>query len=225
MNILIVNPTSDASLNDIIYQTADHTAKLTARNSEDYTHVSVISLSDAPEKIVTALDVVEVSSLLLQKVRSMKGIYDGIIIAHHTELGVAALRELTGQPVISSGSASVYSAPLYGRHIAVIGKTARSLEATKDALRLYGLLNDNMQFYATAEPGATLGELRAALPAAGRQAKEEGADVIALSDVGFSGLGDDLSRMLHLPVLEGVMSALIRIELMVLQHQRVTGEE
>jgi allantoin racemase len=224
MNILVVNPTSDMSLNDVIYKAADYAAKLSARNSEDYTHVSVVALEKAPKRIVSALDIIEASAALLEKIRSLKGIYDGFIIAHHTELGVAALSELTKKPVLSSGPAGVYPAPLYGKKIAVLGKTERDIEMQKETLRHYGILNDNMQFIATCAAGdASLDEMKKGIFAAAKKAKEEmNCEVIVLSDAGMSLCADEVAKKFKLPVLEGVTSAVIRIEYMVYQMSAIS---
>ncbi len=220
MNILIVNPTSDMSLNDVIYEAADHAAKLSARNSEDYTHVSVVALEKAPKRITSALDIVEASADLLEKIRSLRGIYDGFIIAHHTELGVAALHELTDKPVISSGPAGVYPAPMYGHKIAILGKTARDLEMQKETLRHYGILNENMLFLPVCGSGeASVEELQSGIMKTAERAKNAlGAEVIVLGDAGMGLCSDDVSKETGLPVLEGVTSAMIRIEYMVYQQ-------
>lgn len=220
MNILIINPTSDTALNDVIFQSADHAAKFSARHSEDYTHVSVVSLENAPKRIVTALDTIEASTDLLKKIRSLGGIYDGIIIAHHTELGVSALSELTGKPVIASGPAGVYPAPLYGRKIAILGKTVRDLEMQKETLRYYGILNDNMTFLPVCQNGdSSIAEMQSALPQVAEKAKNEfGAEVIVLSDAGMGVSANEVTKAVRLPVLEGITSAIIRIEYMVFQQ-------
>jgi allantoin racemase len=225
MNILIVNPTSDMALNDVIYEAADHAAKLSARNSEDYTHVSVVALEKASKRITSALDIIEASAALLEKIRSLKGIYDGFVIAHHTELGVAALHELTGKPVISSGPAGVYPAPLYGRRIAVLGKTSRDLEMQKETLQHYGILNENMVFLPVCGSGdASLAEMQAGiLKMAGKAKSEFGAEVIVLGDAGMGFAADEITKATKLPVLEGVTSAIIRIEYMVYQQAALEG--
>ena len=82
MNILVINPTSESELNDTIFQAADQASKLSARSAEEYTHTSAISLDQAPRRVSSPLEIMEASMALMEKVRSLKDVYDGFIIAH-----------------------------------------------------------------------------------------------------------------------------------------------
>lgn len=222
MNILVINPTSESELNDTIFQAADQASKLSARSAEEYTHTSAISLDQAPRRVASPLEIMEASMALMEKVRSLKDVYDGFIIAHTAELGADALQELTGKPVVSSGAAAVYSAPLYGHRIAVLSRSLRDLETHRETLRHYGILHDNLTFLPVMEENAPLADLREAVSEAAEKAKKEHlATVLVLGDPSMGILADDVSRLTHLPVLEGITSALIRIEYMVYQQERL----
>lgn len=220
MNVLIINPTSNEALNDKLFAAADLAAKRTARNSEDYTHISVMNLKDAPKYIETELDILRVSSLLLAELDRVKDIYDGFVIAHHAELGTHALRELTGKPVILAGAACAYATPLYGRRIAILASTKRDVETEKNTLRHYGILSDYMHFFPITETGRLEGEeLEKATMAAARQAENAiEADVVVLADSAVSNVADPLIEELQVPVFDCMTSCIIRIEYMILQN-------
>ena len=109
---------------------------------------------------------------------------------------------------------------MYGRKIAILGKTARDLEMQKETLRHYGILNEKMLFLPVCGSGeASVEELQSGIMKTAERAKNElGAEVVVLGDVGMGLCADDVSRETGLPVLEGVTSALIRIEYMVYQQ-------
>ena len=220
MNVLIINPTSNESLNDKLFASADLSAKRTARNSEDYTHISVMNLKEAPRYIETELDVLRVSALLMEKLEGVKDVYDGFIIAHHAELGTHALRELTGKPVILAGAACAYATPLYGHCIAILASTKHDVETEKDTLRRYGILSDYMHFFPITETGRLEGQdLEKATMAAAHQAKNAiEADVVVLADSSVGGVTDKLIEELKIPVFDCMTSCIIRIEYMILQN-------
>ena len=69
---------------------------------------------------------------------------------------------------------------------------------------------------------AHLADLREAVSEAAEKAKKEHlATVLVLGDPSMGILADDVSCLTHLPVLEGITSALIRIEYMVYQQERL----
>ena len=61
--------------------------------------------------------------------------------------------------------------------------------------------------------------MQSALPQVAEKAKNEfGAEVIVLSDAGMGVSANEVTKAVRLPVLEGITSAIIRIEYMVFQQ-------
>lgn len=225
MNILFINPTSDESLNDTIFKVADRASKMSARNSEDYTHNSVIALEKAPKRILTELDRMESMICMMEKVRELRDVYDGFIIASVAELGADAVHELTDKPVVCAGAAGVYPAPLYGHRIAVLGRSPQDNEIHKQTLNHYGILHKNISFVPVYdEVDAPLTDLPDALDKAVAKARHDYlANVIVLADPSMGVCSDQMAKKWQGTVLDGITSAIIRIEYMVFQRAKIEG--
>jgi len=217
MNILVVNPNSSTSMNEVIFQAANQAAQQTSGASKEYTNISIIGLSKAPALINSALDETLASYYLIEKIKEICHSYDGFIVACHSDPGVLALRELTRKPVLGIGYASIYSSLLYGENITILAISEKSIVRKQKMLKNYGFDNRNFSIMPTGfNEEMSLAEAKEKLLQAGRKAKAEfHSDVLVLGCAGMAVLADGLAKELRIPVIDGVAVAVNLLENMI----------
>jgi len=150
----------------------------------------------------------------LEKFKEWKEQYDAFIIACHSDIGVDLLRELTDKPVIGIGEASMLFALPLGYKFSILSLKRKKIPQKEDLVRKYGLETRCASIRVTG-----LGvvdndrEKRKKLVKEGIKAvKEDGAEVLILGCAGMAGLDKEIEKMVGVPTIDGVVSALLIIE-------------
>ncbi|WP_196592284.1 aspartate/glutamate racemase family protein [Pectinatus frisingensis] len=208
MNLLIVNPTGNRSLNDKIYDRAIYSAKITARNSEDHTNISVINIADAAGELATADSLASLPDLILKALQPIAHAYDGIIIAHSSDAGVNFLKDALKKTVIGISYSAIYTAfPLGKRMGMFVDKTQTAImqklvdDYKKSILADVKLLPVDIS---SGNEETILENMRQTIE---KMTDINRLDSIIIDDINMSFAMKPLFDLYKLPVIDAVMSA------------------
>ncbi|GAB4113361.1 MAG: aspartate/glutamate racemase family protein [Candidatus Caldatribacteriota bacterium] len=207
MKILCINPNSSKEVTTGIKETC---------NNYLLTDISleVIDIPESPSGIETYQDAALAEKYLLEKFSNLEKSYDGFIIACHSDIGVDVLRELTVKPVIGIGEASMLFALPLGHKFSILSLKEKKIPQKEDQVKRYGLEDRCASIRATGlGVVATYQDKKEKLLEAGFKAvKEDGAEVLILGCAGMAGLDKEIEKMIGVPVIDGVVSALLLME-------------
>lgn len=199
--ILIINPNNSLEMTAAI----DKNAQAFAADDLD---ITTVHTPGASPFVATYEDQFKAAAGMIELIRSNSDKYDAFIVACHADPNLDLMKEVSTKPVVGIAEASMKLATMLGHCFSVIGPVDKS-SANKQALvDKYGLSRELASVRAAdLEAGNTLEER---LIAAGRKAiAQDGAEVLVLGCAGFAGLDKRMAQELGVPVLDGVISALI----------------
>lgn len=199
--ILIINPNSSLEMTDAIHENA------AAFANGDMDVVTVPTPGTSPF-IATYEDHAVAAPGMVKLLRDNEKSYDAFVIACHGDPNMDLMKEITVKPVVGIAEASMKMATMLGHNFSVIAPVERTVPNKKALIDKYGLTRDMASVRpASVENGTDEAER---LIAAGRRAVEEdGAEVLVLGCAGFAGLDKRMEKELGVPVLDGVICALI----------------
>ena len=207
MKILCINPNSSSEVTDGI-------EKICKEYVLPNTEIEVKYIKEAPPGIESYNDATVSVKYLLDKFKKWKEKYDGFIIACHSDIGVDLLRELTEKPVIGIGEASMLFALPLGHKFSILSLKRKKIPQKEDLVRKYGLENRCASIRMTGLGViATDEEKREKLMKEGIKAvKEDGGEVLILGCAGMTGIDKEIEKVVGVPVIDGVVSALLIME-------------
>ena len=202
MKILIINPNSDLEMTKAIQKTADNFAK-------GEFEVVCLSNPDAPRFIETYEDEVKTAPGMIQLVRENEEKYNAFINACHCDPNLDALKEITKKPVVGIGEASMKMASMLGHKFSVVSGASHSIPNKEAVIRKYHLQDAMASVRAPEGDVSKLSGEEKYLLAAKLAIEEDKAEVIVLGCAGMTGLDKKMQEKLGVPVLDGVVCALI----------------
>jgi len=207
LKILCINPNSSQEVTAGIENICKKYALPT-------TEIEVKYIKEAPPGIESYHDAAISVQYLLDKFGKWKEQYDGFIIACHSDIGVDLLRELTDKPVIGIGEASMLFALPLGHKFTILSLKRKKIPQKEDLVRKYGLENRCASIRITGLGViAADEEKREKLVQEGIKAvKEDGAEVLILGCAGMAGFDKKIEKVVGVPVIDGVVSAIMTIE-------------
>jgi len=205
MHILLINPTSTASMTAGI----EKAARAVARAE---TVVKAVNPEGTPPAIEGYADDALAVPAVLALAEAEADHWDAILIACHGDPGLEALRERLLTPVIGIGEASFLAACAVGRRFSVLSLLPRLIPKKREQVRLAGLLDRLASVRALGVGAVESYEGRDRLMdryrAEGRAAiQEDGADCLILGCAGMVGIAEELERDLGVPVVDPVVAA------------------
>ena len=207
LKILCINPNSSQEVTEGI-------EKICRKYSLSDTEVEVKSIKEAPPGIESYHEAAISEKYLLDKFEEWKEQYDGFIVACHSDIGVDLLRELTDKPVIGIGEASMLFALPLGHKFSILSLKRKKIPQKEDLVKKYGLINRCASIRATGLGViANYQEKKEKLIQEGMKAVEEdGAEILILGCAGMAGIDKEIEKIVGVPVIDGVVSALLIIE-------------
>ncbi len=202
MNILIINPNSDPVMTAAIQACAEI-------HADGRFQVQTLPTPGAPKFIETYADEVQAGPGMMKLLEENEEAFDAFVIACHSDTNLSAAKEATRKPVIGIGEASMKLASFLGPTFSVVTTHQHSVPGKLEQVRKYHLegLLASVRAPRAGEEDLTDFDLYLTLS---RQAMEEdGAEVVVLGCAGLSGMDHRLQEALDIPVLDGVVSALI----------------
>lgn len=201
MKILIINPNSDLEMTKAIQETASNFIK------KEF-EVICKPTSGAPKFIETYEDELKAAPGMMQLVRENKD-YDAFIVACHDDPNLDAIKEITKKPVVGIGEASMKIASMLGHRFSVVSTSKHSIPLKEELVRKYHLQDVLASVRAPGEEMREYSEKEKYLQVAKLAIQENMAEVIVLGCAGMTGLDKYLEEKLGVPVLDGVICALI----------------
>ncbi len=199
--ILVINPNSSLEMTEAIHRNA------CAFAGGDMDIVTVPTPGTSPF-IATYEDHALAAPGMIALLRENQDAFDAFVIACHGDPNIDLMKEITTKPVVGIAEASMKMATMLGHSFSVIAPVERTVPNKKALIDKYGLSRD----MASVRPASIEKEPDEAgrLIAAGRRAVEDDmAEVLVLGCAGFAGLDKRMERELGVPVLDGVICALI----------------
>lgn len=205
LKILILNPNSDEGLTAGIQRTARQFA------GNRFT-VDCLSTPGAPRFIETYADIAQAGPGMVRVLQENHEGYDGFVVACHYDPHLDVMKEITSKPIAGIGEASLRVATMLGHSFSLISTDERSIPIHKDLIRKYFLQDALASVRAPADDLNHLPEKERFLKIAREAVEQDGAEVIVLGCAGMSGLDHFLQEELGIPILDGVICALLLVE-------------
>lgn len=202
MRILLINPNSDLEMTEAIQQSAEAFA---AGEFEVVTKAT----PGAPQFIETYRDELLAAPGMMQLVRVNEDDFDAMIIACHCDPNLDAMKEISSIPVVGIGEASMKLATMLGHTFSVVTTHIHSIPGKiANARKMH--LQDLMVSVRAPEKGEeNLGDEQLFVGLSRRAVEEDLAEVIVLGCAGLTGMDKLIEKELGVPVLDGVICALI----------------
>lgn len=207
MKILCINPNSSLDMTQVI---GNRCKQYSAENTE----IATKCLSNGPSSLESYQKAAQAISQLLKEFAEWREQFDGFILACHSDIGVDLLREMTPKPVIGMGEASMLYAAVLGHKFSILSLKRKAIPKKEDLVKKYGFEGRCASVRETGLGANTQpAEILQRLIQEGRKAVEEdGAEVLVLGCAGMGDLDDEIEKTLGVPVIDGVVSALMIVE-------------
>ncbi|UCE43349.1 MAG: aspartate/glutamate racemase family protein [Candidatus Aminicenantes bacterium] len=202
MKILIINPNSDLEMTKDIQETAEKFAR-------EHFEVLCLPTPGAPKFIETREDEVLAAPGMIKLAKENNDKCDAFIIACHCDPNIDVINEITDKPVVGIGEASMRIASILGHRFSIIQTTKESVPLKEDLVRKYQLQDSLASVRAPQEIPPESSDEERYIEAARAAIAEDRADVIVLGCAGLTGLAKRMQQELGIPVMDGVICALI----------------
>ncbi len=202
MKILIINPNSDPEMTEAIQKTAMEFA------AGDFV-VECLPTPGAPVFIETYEDQIKAAPGMIKLVRENEDLYDAFIVACHCDPNLDVIKEITARPVVGIGEASMRIASMLGHSFSIITDTAHSIPNKEALVRKYHLQDMLASVRAPKEKIIKGQEEEMYLRVSELALEKDLAEVLVLGCAGMTTLDKPLQRKLGVPVLDGIVCALI----------------
>ncbi|WP_432664824.1 aspartate/glutamate racemase family protein [Wukongibacter baidiensis] len=213
MNILIINPNTSESVTEEIEIIASKAAS-------KETKLEVISAPFGSRAIQSYVDEAVAHIAVIEELIKRKGTYDAAVIACAADPGLQAARELLDVPVVGIAEAAYHSACLLGYRFSAIGTGGpEEISLTLETIRKYGL---EIRCASVKALGiGVLGVQDDTIDLLEMTVKEainnDGANVVCFGCAALAGLGEELSKRVGIPVVDGVTQGVLMAEMMAKQ--------
>ncbi|MBN1223172.1 MAG: Asp/Glu/hydantoin racemase [Candidatus Aminicenantes bacterium] len=202
MKILIINPNSDPEMTQMIEQTA---ASYAAGDFE----VTCLPTPGAPEFIETYEDAAKSAPGMIRLLKENEYEFDGFVIACHSDPNLDVMKEMTTKLVVGIGEASMKIASLLGHRFSVVSDNDHSVPNKEALAHKYHLQDVLASVRTPMEEWKSLEDKEKYGRVAWAAIEEDKAEVIVLGCAGMTGLDKPLQKELGVPVLDGIVCALI----------------
>lgn len=202
MKILIINPNSDLDITEAIQETAEKFA-------EGAFEVVCQPTPGAPSFIETYEDAIKAAPGMIRLVRENEDKSDAFVIACHSDPHLDVIKEITKKNVVGIGEASMKMASMLGHSFSVISDNTHSIPNKESLARQYYLQDALASVRAPQDEMSGLSDEEKCLQTARLAIEEDMAEVIVLGCAAMTGLDKPLQEKLGVPVLDGIVCALI----------------
>lgn len=200
VKIYVINPNSDANFTRIIYQTAKEFAS-------PGTEIICKSVPNAPSLIEDFADEILCGPGLIKVIKESDLAADAYVLACTCDVNICAIREATTKPVIGIGEISMMAAMTLGYKFSIIQMTRRSVPMKLRMIHSLGFT------YRCASVRAMDDSIEGDLidkitPVALEAVEKDGAEVIVLGCAALSGIDQEISKRIGVPVIDGIPYAI-----------------
>jgi allantoin racemase len=222
MKIMVINPNTSISM-------TDHLRKELGQIKRPDTELTVFCPDKGPETIESAYDEAMATPPTLELVRkaNREG-YDAVILACFSDPGLEAAKEISQIPVIGIEESSLHMAAMVGAKFTVITPRKQRIASKREHVHLRGLKHFLASVrsldLSVAETDADPEKTKRRVLEVGKQAVEDGAEVIILGCAGMAGYGPEIESKLKIKVIDPSAVALKVAEALVdlgLTHSKI----
>lgn len=201
-NIFIINPNSDVKMTEAILETAEKYAR------GEFDVVCKLT-PGAPSFIETHEDGIKAAPGMIQLVKENEETSDAFIVACHSDPNLDVIKEITKKPAVGIGESSMKIASMLGHKFSVVSDNLHSVPNKESLVSKYHLKDALASVRAPQEGMSGLSDQEKYLQTAKLAIQEDMAEVIVLGCAGMTGLDKPLQEKLGVPVLDGIVCALI----------------
>jgi allantoin racemase len=202
MRILLINPNCDPEMTAAIQASAEGFA------AGEY-EVVTKAAPGAPQFLETYRDELLAAPGMMQLARVNEDDFDAIIIACHCDPNLDAMKEICSIPVVGIGEASMKLATMLGHTFSVVTTHIHSIPGKEANARKMHLQDLMVSVRAPRKGEEDLGDEQLFLELSRRAVEDDLAEVIVLGCAGLTGMDKLIEKELGVPVLDGVICALI----------------
>lgn len=202
MKILIINPNRDDNMTAAILESAKNFV------DGDF-EVACMSAPASPKFIETYEDQVKAAPGMIKVLKENEEEYDAFIIACHCDPNLDMMKEITKKPVVGIGEASMKMASMLGHRFSVVSTHRHSIPNKEALIRKYHLQDLAASVRAPTDEMTECSDEETYTKSAQLAVDEDMAEVIVLGCAGMAGLDKRMEEKLGVPVLDGVVCALI----------------
>jgi allantoin racemase len=202
MRILIINPNSDPEMTRKI----EEAARAFAAGEFE---VVCRATPGAPRFIETYEDQARAAPGMSRILRENSDAFDAFVVACHCDPNLDLLKEISRKPVVGIGEASMKMATMLGHRFSVVSTAAHSIPNKEALIEKYHLRGLLASVRAPESEGMDEALEEKYFRSAQAAIRQDGAEVIVLGCAGLAGLDKRLQQRLNVPVLDGVVCALI----------------
>jgi allantoin racemase len=202
MKILIINPNSDQQMGKTIQESAEDFAR-------SRFEVVCENTPGAPAFIETYEDMSKAAPGMIQLARENESKYDAFVIACHYDPHLDVMKEIVNKPVVGIGEASIKIASMLGHRFSILTTDEHSIPIHEELVRKYNQYEILASVKAADKEVGKNSEAENYLTLGRLAIEKDRAEVIVLGCAGLTGLDRILHKELDVPVLDGVVCALI----------------
>lgn len=219
MKLLISNPNRVGECTALI----DRQAKNWASSGTD---VRTVEPKWGPTELAGEVETLLSAIGVLDRIRDEENDFDAVVLAGFAEPGPEAVRALVGCPVVDITEAGPLHALLLGRTYGILTSTSAAIPTVEDRLRLLGLDTRCTATYAAELSVPDLvydrrQSLKQVISESERLVADTRCDVVVLGCAGMSGLADEVSAALGLPVIDPLQAAIGLAEQLARTHPQI----
>jgi len=210
LNILIINPNTSESVRKDIEIAA-------SKAVSEETNIEVISAPFGPTAIQSYADEAVAQIAVLEELLKRKGTYDAAVIACAADPGLQAAKELLDVPVVGIAEAAYHSACLLGYRFSAIGTGGpEEISLTWETIGKYNLETRcaSVETLGIGVLGVKEDTIDLLEKTVRKAVDEDGANVVCFGCAALAGLGEELSKRVGIPVVDGVTQGVMLAEMM-----------
>lgn len=208
--LLLINPNTTASITELVLKTARGFA------AKDTT-LRAVTGAFGPRYIASRVGYAIAGHAAVDALAKDKGRKDAVVLACFGDPGLAALKEISGVPVVGMADASILQACAIGQRFSIVTGGVRWKPMLEEFVASHGLSSRLASVRTVAPTGADIArnpKAALALLAKGCRTcvRDDGADVVILGGAGLAGLATKLKSTVDVPLLDGVACAISMAE-------------
>ena len=208
MELLVINPNSDAAMTAVIRQAAE------AYAAGEF-QVICMNTPGAPGFIDSYQDEVETAPGMTALIRKHEQQFDGFLVACMDDPNLDALKEISSKPVVGIAEAAMKIASMIGHCFSIVSTSRASVANHQVLARKYHLADQLASVRFPQSADASLSDEEGFFEAARSAVEDDLAEVIVLGCAGLADMARRLETRLKVPVLDGVVCGLIILSGMV----------
>ncbi|MDF2680510.1 MAG: Asp/Glu racemase [Brevibacillus sp.] len=215
MRIKVINPDYGMPA-----ETLRSRERMLAEIARQDTVISMDCLTDSQVEIDSALDVVLAGAEIVKRVKQAEiDGYDAVVLYCLSDPAIVACREVVQIPVVGAGQVSMLVASMLGYRFSILTTSFQRIPEKEESVRYSGvdpsrLASVRSIVLPSEDPREDIPTTVRLLAEAGRECIEKDrAHVLVLGCLSFAGMGQEVSKLTGVPVVDPAFAAINMAEL------------